>query len=189
MAPPIDEKPPMISTGNAFNTTSESENCTPRRAPQSSPATRLVKPASAHTKTHTRGRRMPTAKAANGSSATARSESPSRDHLASSESPSTSTPAVAAANRSNWLTITPARCSGLSSMPRSSPCTCAPQKSCAAPSSTRLKPSVAMNSTIGGRFTSGRSTKRPVRTAIATNAASDAANASHMLQPCSRRLT
>ena len=45
----IELKPPSTSTGSAFSTTSESENCTPSRAPQSSPATRATKPAAVQT--------------------------------------------------------------------------------------------------------------------------------------------
>ena len=48
MAPPIDENPPMMSTGSAFSTTSESENWTPTRAPQSRPATSATAPAPPH---------------------------------------------------------------------------------------------------------------------------------------------
>ncbi|MND86576.1 hypothetical protein D3C80_785480 [compost metagenome] len=136
MAPVIEVKPPMISTGSALSTTSESENCTPRRAPQSSPATRPTKPATAHTIAHTRCRRMPTAWAASGSSATARRAKPMRVRLNSSDRVATSSAAVAAANRSNCDSSMPPSSSGASLMPSSRPCTWAPHSAWAAPSMT-----------------------------------------------------
>src|SRR3954447_16016184 len=55
IVPPTEVKPPMISTGSALSTTSDSENCTPTRAPQSKPATSATTPDTAHTRLHTRG--------------------------------------------------------------------------------------------------------------------------------------
>jgi len=51
IAPRIESKPPMISTGSALSTINESENWTPSRAPQSNPATSLTAPAVAQTGT------------------------------------------------------------------------------------------------------------------------------------------
>ncbi len=48
MTPPIDENPPMMSTGSALRTTSDNENCTPTRAPHKSPATNATTPAPPH---------------------------------------------------------------------------------------------------------------------------------------------
>ena len=49
MAPRIESKPPSTSTGSAFSTISDSENCTPSRAPQRRPATSATKPAAVQT--------------------------------------------------------------------------------------------------------------------------------------------
>ena len=65
MAPGIESKPPSTSTGSAFSTTSDSENCTPSRAPHSRPATSATSPAAAQTVAQMRGSRRPTASAAN----------------------------------------------------------------------------------------------------------------------------
>ena len=78
MAPRMESKPPSTSTGSALSTTRESENCTPRRAPQSSPATRATRPAAAQTVAQISGSLSPTARAANWSSATARKARPMR---------------------------------------------------------------------------------------------------------------
>ncbi|MCY1435058.1 hypothetical protein D9M71_511370 [compost metagenome] len=121
IAPLIEVKPPMISTGRALSTTSESENCTPRRAPQSSPATSPTNPATAQTTAHTLGRRIPTLIAARGSSATARSARPMRVRLNSKDSSTTRAAAVAAANRSNCDSSKPPSSSGASLMASSRP--------------------------------------------------------------------
>ena len=45
IAPGIDSKPPMISTGSAFSATKVSANCTPFLTPHIRPATSATKPA------------------------------------------------------------------------------------------------------------------------------------------------
>ncbi len=49
MAPAIDSNPPRISTGKAFSARKVSANCTPLRAPHSSPVTSATNPATIHT--------------------------------------------------------------------------------------------------------------------------------------------
>ena len=70
-------------------------------------------------------------------------------------SPATMAPAISAATRSKVEMKTPATSNGMLEMPRSSRCTWVPQRSCAAPSMIQERPSVAMNSVIGERLTSG----------------------------------
>ena len=57
-------------------------------------------------------------------------------------------------------------------MPMSSGRTSVPQINCASPSSTNVRPMVAMNSEICGWFTSGRSTMRSIRMPSTTITAS-----------------
>ena len=177
--PTIEVKPPMISTGSALSTISDSENCTPTRAPQSKPGDQ--RDAAGHRpddRPDAAADRCPTAIAASGSSATARSASPSAGALEEERrARSPAAPAVAAANRSNWLIITPWTWKRRSVIPELQPCTSEPHTVCASPSRTKLRPSVAMNRTIGGRLTSGRSTTRSTATPSSTMTASDAASA------------
>jgi len=160
IAPPIEVKPPIINTGKALSTTSDNENCTPWRAPHSSPATSPTIPATAQTICQIRLRLMPMDSAAVVSSATARSDTPMRVLLNSNASTVTSTTAAAAAIRSNWLSISGPMNSGTSSMPRSRARTCEPIRPWARPSIMNDRPKVAMNKVICERFTSGRNTRR-----------------------------
>ena len=91
--------------------------------------------------------------------------------------------AVAAATRSNLETRIPFTSSGASGMPRSSPRTSLPHTPWATPSSTKVRPMVAMKRLICGWFTRGRRTKRSVARAKSTITTSEAANAAHPLQP------
>ena len=50
MAPGIEENPPMIRTGRAFNARSTNANCTPALAPHIIPATKATTPAADHTR-------------------------------------------------------------------------------------------------------------------------------------------
>ena len=59
IAPAIELKPPSTSTGSALSTTRDSENCTPSRAPQSSPATSATTPAAVQTIAQMRVQREP----------------------------------------------------------------------------------------------------------------------------------
>ena len=100
IAPRIESKPPSTSTGKAFSTISDRENCTPSRAPQRRPATSATKPAAVQTTPQITGRRRPTASAASWSSATARKARPMRVKRKNAVSPATIAPAIAAATRS-----------------------------------------------------------------------------------------
>ena len=189
IAPATDSNPPRISTGSALSAVKVSANCTPLRAPQRRPDTKATKPATVQTITQICCSGMPTASAAWWSSATARSALPMRVFWKNSASPATNSPATSAANRSNWLMNMPvfsdSHSNGMSVMPSSSPCGCEPQNNCASPSSTKVRPMVAMNSVIGGWFTSGRSTTRSVAMAIRTMAAKVIRKATQKLKPFS----
>ncbi len=76
IAPGIDEKPPIIKTGKAFNASSIRANWTPALAPHIMPATRATIPAVAHTRIIICFKGIPIELAAPGSSATARKPSP-----------------------------------------------------------------------------------------------------------------
>ena len=72
---------------------------------------------------------------------------------------------------------------GTSGMPSSRPCGCEPQRICDSPSSTNVRPIVAMRSVIGGWLTSGRSTVRSITMPSSTIATRVTASASQMFQP------
>ena len=160
MAPPIDWKPPMMRTGNALRTTSDSENCTPVRAPHRRPATTATTPAAAQTSAQRRRRSIPDGDGgerivgdrAKGDSRTRRAEE-EREH-ADQGGGHRGGEEVEAAD------VDPERAIGASDSPRSSPCTCVPHTVWASPSSTAARPSVARNRDSGGALTSGRSTVR-----------------------------
>ncbi len=59
IAPGIEVSPPRITTGSAFNATSDSENCTPSLLPQITPATSATTPATAQTMIQIRPSGMP----------------------------------------------------------------------------------------------------------------------------------
>ncbi|MNZ97959.1 hypothetical protein D3C78_1172260 [compost metagenome] len=146
-------------------------------------------PATAQTICQMRLRLMPMDSAARVSSATARSDTPIRVLLNSSASTVTSTAAVAAATRSNWLTITSPMNSGTSSMPRSSARTWAPIRPWARPSMMNDRPRVAMNRVICERLTSGRSTVRSMTMAPMAITTTVSSSARAKGSPCSCRLT
>ena len=122
IAPGIDSNPPRISTGSALSARKVSANCTPLRAPQSSPATSATNPATVQTMPQICWSGMPTASAAWWWSATARSARPIRVRLKNSASDATSAAAMPAATRSNFDTFMPVlsaiQASGSSWIPR-----------------------------------------------------------------------
>ena len=99
------------------------------------------------------------------------------------------TTAVAAATRSNWLSISGPINSGTSSMPRSSARTCAPIKPWARPSIMNDRPKVAMNRVICERLTSGRNTRRSISNAPTIITSTVSSNARANGTPWSCRLT
>ena len=107
MAPGIEVNPPRITTGRALSARSDSENCTPSLLPQTMPATRATKPATAHTMTQMRFRGMPIDCAAWWSSATARKARPVAVFWKNRASISTSTAAITVATKSSLLTRMP----------------------------------------------------------------------------------
>ncbi len=109
---------------------------------------------------------MPIDSAAWWSSATARSARPIFVFWKNSASAATSTPAMAAAARSNveiaMSYVSRKYGSGSSGMPSLISCVSLPHRNGPRPSRKNASPIVAMNSEIGGWLTSGRSTKRSV---------------------------
>ena len=97
IAPGIEVKPPRMTTGSAFNATSDSENWTPSLLPQITPATRATKPATLQTMIQMRFSGMPIDWAAWWSSATARSARPVDVFWKNRLSSATSAAAIAAA--------------------------------------------------------------------------------------------
>jgi hypothetical protein len=74
-------------------------------------------------------------------------------------------------------------CIGTSWMPSSSACGWEPHTACDRPSTTNVRPIVAMNSVIGGWFTSGRSTTFSMPMPSSTMTASVIASASQKFTP------
>ena len=76
IAPGIEEKPPMINTGRAFNARSTKANWTPALAPHIIPATNATTPAAVQTRSIILFKGIPIELAAPGSSATALNPKP-----------------------------------------------------------------------------------------------------------------